>query len=394
MIRKFRVENFMCLKDVTIDLNPFNIFIGPNSSGKSALFKALSSFTKLMRFPVRGDFKGDFNVEPGVTLDDVVWCGDTALPIVFYAWFTENTDGEPDYTIELRRSYAGWSITREKFYLDGRWIDTSIQPFTFNLEKGQKTWTGPYTAPLAYLTYPHCKDPVAAPYLQPLQELRRKIGEARRYRPSASEIASFTKLYSSKKTARPPEVDETGKNFSLALQDVWKSDRGTFDRIQEGVKRLHSHVKGIDFVADWRGTGIVYKTDRVTLSTPASLESDGVLLSTFLLWRVLTARQNLKLCLEEPENGVHIAALKERYQLLKGFVGSIDNLQILIATHSRDLLNAIGLRNDILDEVRVAEYSTELGTKIHSLHHYREINQLLEECRDKMGDLWWSNRLT
>lgn len=159
---------------------------------------------------------------------------------------------------------------------------------------------------------------------------------------------------------------------------------------------MHPHINNIDFLVDWRGTGILYKTDRVPFGTPASLESDGVLLSSFLLWRLYTSGDNFKLCLEEPENGVHVASLRQRYECLKSFLattGGERHVQILVSTHSRDLLNAIQSRQSMLDEIRVVEFDQVEGTSIHTLHHYRQINQLLDEVRNQLGDLWWSNRL-
>jgi predicted ATPase len=400
VFRKFRVRNFMCLKDVTVDLGRLTILIGPNSAGKSAFFKALSTFSRLLWYPVRGGYKGDFNVEPGVTLDDAVWNGDTSLPITFEIWF-EGTEGEePDYTLELHRGYPGWSVTREKFWFQGEWLDTGTQEFRFETSRGSKSWPGPYKATLAYLSKFSRNDSVAGPYLKPIEEMRLRLGQSRRYRPSANDIASFFTTKSKPRTgavtAKELEVDETGRGLAVALQNVWKADRPTFALILEKLQSLHSHILSIDFLTDWRGTGFVYKTSRTRWNIPASLESDGVLLSTFLLWRLYTARQNLKLCLEEPETGVHLSSLRERYQLLKQFaVGNegLPKVQILIATHSRDFLNAIESRDDIMDEIRVTEFSPETGTAIHNLNHYREINQLLTECRYQMGDLWWSNRL-
>jgi hypothetical protein len=181
----------------------------------------------------------------------------------------------------------------------------------------------------------------------------------------------------------------------LALQNTWKADRPTFDIIQRELCALHPHINALDFQVDWRGTGVLYKTNRVPVGTPASLESDGVLLTSFLLWRLYTSQTNFKLCLEEPENGVHVSALKPRYNCLKEFLagpGGLKGIQILVSTHSRDLLNAIQSRPDIMKEVRVVEFDRTTGTQIHSLNHYREINQLLDEARNKIGDLWWSNR--
>jgi predicted ATPase len=140
----------------------------------------------------------------------------------------------------------------------------------------------------------------------------------------------------------------------------------------------------------------MYSTARAQGDTPAGLESDGVLLSTFLLWLIHAIGPNQIVCIEEPETGVHIAAMRQRYELLKNFVlAGQDGTrpQILVATHSRDFLNAIGSRSAIMDEVRVVEFSHKGGAKIHRLGMWQHISGLLEEMRDQMGDLWWSGRL-
>ena len=397
MLTRFRVENFLCLKDVTVDLEPLTIFIGPNSSGKSALFKAMGTLSRLMRYPVRGDVKGDFNVEPGITFDDAVWHGDTSLPIVFHAWFDTKETREPDYTVELKRGYAGWSVINERFMYNEEWMNTAEDGFTIPDVLGQgKRWSIPARATLPYLTYFASRDPKFTQYLQPIRNIRDRIGTVRRYRPSPNDVASFVKPPTGRRLPRDPEVDESGKGFPIALQNVWKADRPAFETIQQKLHEMHPHITNIDFLVDWRGTGILFKTDRVSFGTPASLESDGVLLTSFLLWRLYTTSTNFKFCLEEPENGVHVASLRQRYQLLKSFLASTGierGVQILISTHSRDLLNAVQSRNDILDEIRVVEFDPTEGTNIHGLLHYRQINQLLDEVKNQLGDLWWSNRL-
>jgi len=72
MIRKIAIENFMSLRNIEIALEPLTVFVGTNASGKSAVFKALVTLSKLLGgTPLRGK-EGDFNLDDGVTLDDCV----------------------------------------------------------------------------------------------------------------------------------------------------------------------------------------------------------------------------------------------------------------------------------------------------------------------------------
>ena len=52
-----RIENFRSLKDVTLDLNDVNLFIGPNNSGKTNVFKALQFLGEWLRTGNVGNFQ-------------------------------------------------------------------------------------------------------------------------------------------------------------------------------------------------------------------------------------------------------------------------------------------------------------------------------------------------
>ena len=52
-----RIENFRSLKDVTLDLNDVNLFIGPNNSGKTNIFKALQFLGEWLRIGEVGNFQ-------------------------------------------------------------------------------------------------------------------------------------------------------------------------------------------------------------------------------------------------------------------------------------------------------------------------------------------------
>jgi predicted ATPase len=153
------------------------------------------------------------------------------------------------------------------------------------------------------LVQPFVNDSVARPVIEPVLRLAKRFGFAYRYRPSASDIASVF--------SRPTEpehtfyVAENGRGVAVELQDLQGSNREVFEAIERAVCVLFPHIKAIGFRTTWQGVRLSFRTDRSDDLIPAPQESDGVLLATFLFWRLYTANPSMKLCLEEPENGLH-----------------------------------------------------------------------------------------
>ena len=46
MLERFHVANYKALKDVSLDLTPIHVLIGPNDAGKTSLLQALASAPK------------------------------------------------------------------------------------------------------------------------------------------------------------------------------------------------------------------------------------------------------------------------------------------------------------------------------------------------------------
>src|SRR5487761_1632363 len=79
MLERIHIENYKCLRDVTVDLGDFTILIGPNDSGKSSFLEVLQSFGKLVRQGCAGLFQGDH------TPTNLVWRKDAGRQIVIEA---------------------------------------------------------------------------------------------------------------------------------------------------------------------------------------------------------------------------------------------------------------------------------------------------------------------
>jgi len=390
MIHKLEVENFMSLKDVSINLEPLTVFIGPNGSGKSAIFKALVLLSKLLNgTPVRGT-RGELVLESGITLDDLVWSGDSGLPIRFRVWLNENVDDEPDYALELSKRAEGWSVTRERIRAGNGWIEVDEDtPFQHPTERksGMFVHTPPLRATLRYLVNLALNDAVARPFIEPIIQLAAKFGHAWRYRPSAIDIASFVKRPTER--GRNIYVAENGWGVAATLQDLHNSpaDRTTFEAIEKALCQLFPHIQAIGFENDFLGVRLSYRTDRSSDPVRAPQESDGVLLATFLLWRLHTTTSDFAVCLEEPENGLHPVLLAERFELLKKVASA--GRQLLASTHSPEFLRALKAHpTSLFKEVRLVQFTPGKGTCVECLHHVGDAKKLLEKYLDDMHSRW------
>jgi len=50
MIKKLVIENFKSLEKLELELDKFNVLIGPNSSGKSNILQAISFLSEMLEF--------------------------------------------------------------------------------------------------------------------------------------------------------------------------------------------------------------------------------------------------------------------------------------------------------------------------------------------------------
>ncbi len=83
MLSGFHVENYKCLRDVTVPLTPIHVLIGQNDAGKSSLLEAMYAFFRSSDYQLHEAFSGHWlgddlvyenAAEPNVTLEGT-WDG-------------------------------------------------------------------------------------------------------------------------------------------------------------------------------------------------------------------------------------------------------------------------------------------------------------------------------
>jgi len=61
MIKRFRVQNYKALRDVTLELTPLHILIGPNDSGKTSILEAIAALCRSVDHHLVKAFTGSWD---------------------------------------------------------------------------------------------------------------------------------------------------------------------------------------------------------------------------------------------------------------------------------------------------------------------------------------------
>lgn len=380
MLERVHVENYKCLRDVTVDLGEFTILIGPNDSGKSSFLEVIQSFGKIARQGYAGLFT------PERTPGNLVWRKDPHRDIVWEIAGT--TDGHRfayRVTLPVRRQ-----PTQESLEWDGKrlfWTEPAAggQP---HFPPGMLMHVVP-TSQGNHVS-------LAQPEVLYLPEFLRHSGEE--VAAISEALASSVEYRFEQEKLASPSVPQagmvlhsTGANLAAVLDIMQNSaDRSKFDALQTALHEAVPSLRGIVLPPTPQVGGakalefILSGNGRAFVTIPAAQASTGALLLTAYLTLTYTESADL-LLIEEPENGLHPSRLQMVLDILRkvsrGEIGARKR-QIVLTTHNPLLLNYARP-----DEVRVFLRHPEEGTKVIPMTRASDIDRLLKEFA--LGELWY-----
>lgn len=171
--------------------------------------------------------------------------------------------------------------------------------------------------------------------------------------------------------------DPFGVKFLQRIADTSeKTRRSRLRKIEEALRLSVPELKGLVDVRDEKGIPhleATYEHWRPDAGKQREDQfSDGTLRLIGLLWSLLDG--DSLLLLEEPELSLH-AAIVQRLAPLIWRLQKTRKRQVIISTHSADLLRDQGIRGE---EVLYLQTKGSEGTEIHPAYHKTEIRQLLE----------------
>jgi hypothetical protein len=304
LIKRFRVQNYKALRDVTLELTPIHVLIGPNDSGKTSLLEAMAALIEATRaqslvqaFPGRWEGR------------DLVWQHQRDLNVSFSV-MCEAGKESADYELECEFGDAGRDIVsvHERAQMGsvvientGRYSDSSLREKRAELSDGQE---------------------------RVRNVLRDCLDGVRIHRWSPEHLA----LPVAPSVQPQFYLEPSGFGLARCLEDILGESREAFDRIENTFRSFFADFSSIKFRRElayeshpdeWAGPSFsgrpgkgLYFSTRDAGDMPASQVSDGVLLILAYLTLLHLPSPPRVLLIEEPENGVYPKRLGEVIAML------------------------------------------------------------------------------
>ena len=365
MIHRFRAQNYKALRDVTLELTPFHVLIGPNDSGKTSVLEALGALSRSAEVPLVNAFGTNWrNAE-------LVWQHDPKLMVVLEA--DDGPNGSFGYKLQCGFQSPGRNVLSHR--------------------EEARVGAGPWSE------YPHGSSTTRACNLSKgfPPSVRASLAGARSYWWNPKLLALPVALDSRSQF----ELDSTGFGLPRALSDLLLADRARFQELEARLVERFPGIKGIElrresgfmltrdeFLQPSVGGGgnapgiaLYFKTDSESLRVPATSASDGVLI--YLAYLFLSHQPNPPrlLLIEEPENGIHPKRLQEIVQILRDLITTQSQMQVLISTHSPYLLDLCRP-----EEVTLCRKGKDGAVAAHRLSESKVVKDQIDIFT--LGEIW------
>lgn len=394
MLKKLTVRNFKSLDNVSFEFDTINLFVGPNSSGKSTVLQAIEMLPALLKpsiteylkeekgwnyrdLPHRKNLRSTMSWEAEYHLRNtpseqpVVYKYEVVLqPRRYFGIGKETllmTPPNSDPILLIDRSGRRTRIWDEKAK---EYRTESLYSLPSSAMRGLKRNAGAFDSVLRFRNY---LERFQSFLLWNPKDLRKPYqGLAERLGPSGERLPGFWAYLNSREPQKAREL-------LAMLQRI-------FPRV-ETVKSTGKQGWG------WHHLAISERIGDTVIEYPAEQASDGFLrmLAVFSLKyfpnppRIIT--------LEEPENGVHPQLIAQVLDHLKTLADRKEpnKIQVFMTSHSPFVLNEFSERPQ---SVQIFEKGRHDDVpRVIPLTERKQVIEAASGLNRSLGDLWYSNLL-
>jgi predicted ATPase len=370
MIVSAAFKNFLALRDVQIDLEPFTVIVGPNACGKTTTLEGLHRMNSLRKGIISVITKQtDSNLLESAIIDpsEVISKGSGRFI---------------DLSIQIKIGHETVSFSSRldapPLPSQGYWTFATNSP-----ELGYKNEGVPY-GNMTSISYDHTR------LLEFLPE-----STFLRLNGSVMSRPSYSKNLNAYLESDGAGLATVCANLQLGDPEIFEKVQLSLQSIVPGLKRFRIR-RSIVPRTNWfnvnlrdepanlsdKGTGeeLIFDFHHAE-NVSASFVSEGTLLALAILVASASNSNNQIILLDDIERGLHPRATRNLIHTLRELQQLNPNLQIVATTHSPYILNQLEPK-----EVRVATLEPGRGTLIARLEDHPDFEKWNEEMLP--GELW------
>ena len=322
---RLKATNYRCLRDVSIELEDSNLFIGANASGKSTILDAL-------RFLHEGvharDFEAAMFSRGGIL--NLAWKGEEAHQI------------DLAVTVQDGKEATEWSvrITRQGHYFQvgervARVPSQAPPVVLLEAEGGSGWWWSNTTSERVRMQQPATVCALAAAAADVSFPAREIADFVRRWGFFDPNPFLLRRDWSGLDSSR---LDHYGRNLGETLHVLANSAPEIVDRIRSATRNIVGLPASIETREVDDRFYFVQSEPGLRFSVHQMGVSSGTLRTLALMTALLGEPETNLLGIEEPENYIHPSALSAFVEYLRE---SQDRVQFMVTTHSPLLLDLL-----------------------------------------------------
>ena len=344
MLTQVSFRNYKCLRDVTIDLEPFTVFVGANGSGKTSVLQAMDLLCRTFQNESR-ELESEYQDNHSHLVEIP-----NPLPLT--------SKEEQQYILDAEVELSCLA--------DDVWYRYRTLPPHF-YQQSMETGTLPVSVGKYYA------EKSDAINWKPWQGADGRLPYSRRLRLDPNVMqqpATFNEEYPWKMSSNGEGLHSLSSSMSLESPDRWQKLQMDVRQIIPSIRRLR-HTPWRELIFDTIN-GHSLKTNQV---------SEGTLLIVGLLAIIHSLDMPKLLLLDDLDRALHPKAQRELIELLRGVQTTNPEIQIIATTHSPYMLDCMKP-----EEVRMTSLKEDGSTACDALTHHPKFEKWKDEFAP--GEMW------
>ncbi len=361
-----KAKNFRSLRDVDIEMEDFNVFIGANASGKSTILDAL----RFLHDGVHArDFEAPVASRGGIL--NLAWKGEEAHQIDL-AVTLQDGDEPIEWSVQITRQGYQFHI-KERV---ARFLPQSPPSVLLQADSGAGWWWSANTNERVEMKQPSTVCALAAASADATFPAREIADFVRRWGFFDPNPFLLRRDWAGLESSR---FDHYGRNLGETLYALANTSPEIMERIRSATQAIVGLPERIETRESEDRFYFVQREEGLQFAVHQMGISSGTLRVLALMTALHGNPGTNLLGIEEPENYIHPGALSALVEYLRD---SQDRVQFMVTTHSPLLL-------DLLDDpkvVRVVQRNDGEGTAVSRQTNPDGVRRALDESGFSLGE--------